>query len=133
MHTGILNRLRLFPAMRFMNRTEPSGRYLEVNQSPLTGVWQAVCETFAFAEPTECVDHLRQNTTVAESLPVRVGTKTTTFEPAVSERLTFYVRNPIAIEADDVLRRNDGTLWTIVRVERPRYRARWTAVFCRTN
>ena len=33
---------------------------LEVNLSPLTGVWQAVCETFVFAEPTENVAHLRQ-------------------------------------------------------------------------
>ena len=33
---------------------------LEVNQSPLTSIWQAVCETFAFAEPTETVDHLRR-------------------------------------------------------------------------
>ena len=100
---------------------------LEVNQSPLTGVWQAVCETFAFAKPTETIEHLRQNDTVA-SLPVRVGPMTTTFEPAESHRLTFYVRNPIAVEPEDVIRRNDGSLWSIVRVEGPRYRDRWTAV-----
>jgi len=102
---------------------------LEVNQSPLTGVWQAVCETFAFAEPTECVDHLRQAAVVTASLPVRTGTMTTILEPEVSHRLTFYVRDTIDVEPNDVLRRSDGSLWTLVRVESPRYRARWTAVF----
>ena len=102
---------------------------LEVNLSPLTGVWQAVCETFAFAEPTEHVDHLRQNVTVAELLPVRVGPMIETLEPEVSKRLTFYVRDAITVEPDDVFQRLDGSLWKIVRVERPRYRARWTAVF----
>ena len=102
---------------------------LEINRSPLTGIWQAVCETFAFAEPTETVDHLRQDETVAGSVPVRVGTLTTTLEPEVSHRLTFYVRNPITVEPDDTFRRSDGSLWKIVRIERPLYRARWTAVF----
>ena len=102
---------------------------LEVNLSPLTGVWQAVCETFAAAEPTESVEHLRQDVTIA-TLPVRIGTMTTTLEPDISRRLTFYVREPIAVEANDVFRRSDGSLWQIVRVEYPRYRARWTMVFC---
>ena len=100
---------------------------LEVNLSPLTGVWQAVCETFAFAQPTETVEHLRQNVVMA-SFPVRVGAMTTTLEPEVSRRLAFYVREPIAVESNDVLRRSDGSLWTIIRVELPQYRARWTAV-----
>jgi len=101
---------------------------LEVNLSPLTGLWQAVCETYAFAEPTEHVDHLR-NMTVIESLPVRVGAMTETLEPEVSKRLTFYVRESIDVETNDVLRRSDGSDWTILRVERPQYRSRWTAVF----
>ena len=101
---------------------------LEVNLSPLTGIWQAVCETFAFAEPTETVEHFRQDTIITASLPVRVGTLTTTFESDVSKRLTFYVHNSIAFETDDVFRRSDGSLWKIVRVERPLYRARWTVV-----
>jgi len=100
---------------------------LEVNQSPLTHVWQAVCETFAFAEPTECVDHLRQDVLLA-SLPVRVGPITTILSPEVSHRLSFYVRDLADVEANDLLRRSDGSLWTIVRVERPRYRTRWTVV-----
>ena len=111
---------------------EPNGTVwtiLEVNLSPLTEVWQAVCETFAFAEPTEHVDHLRQSSTVAELMPVRVGVMTETFEPEVIKRLTFYVREAIAVEPDDVFRRMDDTLWKIVRVERPQYRSRWTAVF----
>ena len=118
--------------------TEPGGTLwtiLEVNQSPLTGVWQAVCETFAFAIPTENVAHLRQvggqYVSVAVSLPVRVGTKTTTLEPEVSERLPFYVHDPITVEPDDVFQRSDGTRWKIVRVERPQYRARWTTVLGR--
>jgi len=102
---------------------------LEVNQSPLTGIWQAVCETYAFAEPTEHVDHLRQAGVVTASLPVRVGTMTTLLEPEVSHRLTFYVRDSMDAESNDVLRQSDGSLWTIVRIERPRYRTRWTAVF----
>jgi len=102
---------------------------LEVNQSPLTGIWQAVCETFAFAEPTEHVDHLRQSMTVAELLPVRVGAMTETLEPEVVKRLAFYVRELIAVEPGDVFQRLDGSLWKIVRVERPKYRSRWTAVF----
>lgn len=102
---------------------------LEVNQSPLTGVWQAVCETFAFAEPAERVDHLRQAAVVTASLPVRMGPLTTILEPEVSHRLTFYVRDPIDVEANDVLRRSDGSLWSIVRIERPMYRSRWTTVF----
>ena len=101
---------------------------LEVNLSPLTGLWQAVCETCACALPTEQVDHLR-SMMVIESLPVRVGTMTETLEPAVSKRLTFYVREPIEVEPDDVFRRSDGSLWSIIRVERPKYRTRWTAVF----
>jgi hypothetical protein len=101
---------------------------LEVNLSPLTGVWQTVCETFVFAEPTEHVAHLRQDVAIAESLPVRVGTKTTTFEPEFSERLTFFVREPIIIEPNDVFRRSDDTQWRIVRVERPANHARWTVV-----
>ena len=101
---------------------------LEVNRSPLTDVWQAVCETFAFAESTETVAHLRQDATVTESLPVRVGTLTTTLESGISRRLTFYVREPIVAEPNDVFRRNDGSLWTITRIERPLYRARWTTV-----
>jgi nicotinate-nucleotide pyrophosphorylase len=101
---------------------------LEVNRSPLTSIWQTVCETFAFAEPTENVDHLRQDVVVA-SLPVRVGAMTTTLESTVSHRLTFYIRDSITVESNDVLRRSDGSLWKIVRVERPMYRARWTAVY----
>ena len=101
---------------------------LEVNRSPLTDIWQVVCETFAFAEPTETVDHLRQGVAVTQTLPVRIGTLTTTLESEVSRRLTFYVRDPIAAEPNDVFRRNDGSLWKIVRVERPLYRARWTTV-----
>ena len=102
---------------------------LEVNHSPLTGVWQAVCETFAFAKPTEHVDHLRQSATVAALIPVRVGSITETLEPEM-KRLTFYVREAIAVEPNDVFRRWDGSLWKIVRVERPKYRAQWTAVVC---
>jgi len=105
---------------------------LEVNLSPLTGMWQAVCETFAFAEPTEHVDHLR-NMMIIESLPVRVSAMTETWEPEVSKRLTFYVRDPIVIEPNDIFRRSDGSLWSIIRVERPQYRNRWTAVFGRTD
>ena len=104
---------------------------LEVNLSPLTGIWQAVCETLAFAEPMEHVDHLRRDITVAELLPVRVGAMTETWEPEVGRRLTFYFREPIAVESDDLFRRLDGSLWKVVRVERPKYRARWTAVFVR--
>jgi hypothetical protein len=110
---------------------EPDGTVwtiLEVNQSPLTSVWQAVCETFACSEPAEYVDHLRQTAVVTASLPVRLGPMTTILEPEVSHRLTFYVRDPIDVEANDVLRRSDGSLWSIVRVERPIYRARWTTV-----
>jgi hypothetical protein len=102
---------------------------LEVNLSPLTGLWQAVCETFAFAEPTEHVDHLRQGVTIAELLPVRVSAMTETMEPEVGKRLTFYVRDAIAVEPEDQFRRLDGSLWQIVRIERPMYRARWTTVF----
>jgi hypothetical protein len=105
---------------------------LEVNLSPLTGVWQAVCETFVFAAPTENVEHLRliggQYIPLALSLPVRVGTKTTTYEPDFSERLSFYVRSQINVKPDEVFRRSDGTQWKIVRVERPAYRGRWTVV-----
>ena len=105
---------------------------LEVNQSPLTGIWQAVCETFAFAEPAESVDHFRQSSIVA-SLPVRVGALTMTLEPEVAERLTFYLppsssMGLIDVEPNDFFQRSDGTQWKIVRVERPMYRARWTAV-----
>jgi len=106
---------------------------LEVNLSPLTDVWQAVCETFAAAEPTEHVDHLRQSAIVTELLPVRVGPMTETLEPEFIKRLTFYVPpsnniGAIAVESGDVFRRLDSSLWQIVRVERPQYRARWTAV-----
>ena len=101
---------------------------LEVNRSPLTEIWQLVCETFSSAKPTENVAHLRQETTVMASLPVRVGSLTTILEPEVSHRLTFYVRGAITAEQNDVFRRDDGSLWTIVRVEKPIYRARWTAV-----
>ena len=101
---------------------------LEANLSPLTGVWQTVCETFAFALPTESVDHLRRGAVLTAALPVRVGTLMTTLEPEVSGRLTFYVRDPIAVEADDMFRRSDGSLWKIVRVEHPLYRTRWTVV-----
>ena len=100
---------------------------LEVNQSPLTGIWQAVCETFAFAKPTENVVQLRQGTTVA-TLPVRVGQMTTTLEPEKSHRLTFYVPTPVIAEQGDVLQRSDGSQWTIVKIEKPTYRRRWTAV-----
>ena len=101
---------------------------LEVNLSPLTGIWQAVCETFAFAKPTESVDHLRQSAVITAALPVRAGVQTTILEPEVSERLTFYVRDPMVVETNDVFRRSDGSLWQIVRVERPLYRTRWTVV-----
>jgi len=106
---------------------------LEVNQSPLTNIWQAVCESFAFAKATENVAHLRQGVTVTASLPVRVGAMTTILEPDVSHRLTFYVRpsiggTAITAEQGDIFKRSDGSLWTIVRVEKPMYRARWTAV-----
>jgi len=104
---------------------------LEVNLSPLTGIWQAVCETFAFAQPAESVDHLRQAMIVA-SLSVRVGSVTTTLESGITQRLTFYVREPIAVESGDMLRRSDGSLWKIVRVECPLYRARWTAIVTTT-
>ena len=118
--------------------TDPNGAVwtiLEVNHSPLTGVWQVVCETFAFAEPTEHVDHLRANTVIAELLPVRTGPMIETLEPDTSKRLTFYVPpsnniGAIAVQPDDVLRRLDGSRWKIVRVEHPKYRARWTAVVC---
>ena len=111
---------------------EPGGTVwtiLEINHSPLTGIWQAVCETFTFAEPTETVDHLRQDVIVTASVPVRVGAMTTILEPDVSQRRAFYVRDPIAVEADDVFRRNDGSLWKLIRVENPLYRARWTVVY----
>jgi len=111
--------------------TDPNGAVwtiLEVNPSPLTGVWQAVCETCVFAEPTEHVDHLRQGIAVAELLPVRTGTVIETLEPEVSKRLTFYVPGQIAVEPEDVFRRLDGSLWKIVRVEHPKYRTRWTAI-----
>lgn len=110
---------------------------LEVNRSPLTGIWQAVCETFAFAVPTENVEHLRQQgaiyITIMPSLPVRVGTKTTIFVPEFSERLTFYVRpatggGAAGLEPNDIFRQSDGSQWKIIRVEHPLYRARWTAV-----
>ena len=75
---------------------------LEVNLSPLLGVWQVVSETFAFAEPTEHVDHLRQSATVAALIPVRVGSMTETFDllhnhfhvfSALSMAQTSFVRN----------------------------------------
>ena len=116
---------------------------VESNCSPLTGVWQAVCETFAFAEPTETVEHVRQGVVIA-SLPVRTGVEAMTWESSLGasseslwvRRLSFYVRGTMAAELatelatewDDVLRRGDGSLWKIVKVERPRYRARWTTV-----
>jgi hypothetical protein len=53
---------------------------------------------------------------------------TTSVASEVSHRLTFYVRDPIEVETHDVLRRNDGSLWSIVQVDKPMYRARWTAV-----
>ena len=99
---------------------------LEVNHSPLTGIWQVVCESFTFAEPTETVDHLRQGIVITESLPVRVGTLTTILEPDVSQRLTFYVQDSIAVASGDVFRRSDGSLWRINRIESPLYRAGWT-------
>jgi hypothetical protein len=107
----------------------------EVNHSPLPAVWQAVCETFASAKTTETVVHLRQGAALA-SLPVRVGPMTTTLEPEESQRLTFYVcpsidSDPIIAEPNDTLQRSDGTLWSIVRVEKPMYRRRWTAVVTR--
>ena len=116
--------------------TDPNGAVwtiLEVNHSPLTGIWQTVCETFAFAEPTEHVDHLRQSSIVSALIPVRVGAITETMEPEFTKRLTFYVspsneNGAIAVEPDDVFQRLDGSQWKIVRVERPKYRARWTAV-----
>jgi hypothetical protein len=105
---------------------------LEVNLSPLTGLWQAVCETFAFAEPTETVEHLRQldesYLSVTATVPVRVGTITTILGSTVSHKLTFYVRDSITVERGDFFRRNDGSLWKIVRVESPLYRERWTSV-----
>jgi hypothetical protein len=101
---------------------------LEVNLSSLTGIWQAVCETFAFAEPTEHVDHLRAGMTIAELIPVRVGAMTETMESDIFKRLTFYVRDTVVVEPEDVFQRTDGSLWKIVRIERPKYRARWTAV-----
>ena len=103
---------------------------LEVNQSPLTEVWQAVCETYALAKPTETIVHLRQGITLA-TVQVRVGPMTTTLESEESYRLTFYVRDPMIAEPNDVLQRSDGSLWTIVRVEKPMYRRRWTAVVTR--
>ena len=103
---------------------------LEVNQSPLTEIWQVVCETCTLAKPTETIVHLRQGTTLA-TLPVRVGAMTTTLEPEESHRLTFYVQNPIIAEPNDALQRSDGSLWIIVRVEKPMYRRRWTAVVTR--
>jgi len=111
--------------------TDPNGAVwtiLEVNHSPLTGIWQTVCETFAFAEPTEHVDHLRQSSIVSALIPVRVGAMTETLEPEFAKRLTFYVRDAIAVEPNDMFQRLDGSQWKIVRVERPKYRARWTAV-----
>jgi hypothetical protein len=127
----------LLPGDEILETSGTVWTVLEVNQSLLTGVWQAVCETFAFAEPTEKVDHIRlvggQYVPIALSLPVRVGTKTTTLEPNVSERLPFYVRpsagvEAIVVEPNDVFRQSDGSQWKIVRVERPAYRARWTVV-----
>ena len=103
---------------------------LEVNHSPLSEIWQAVCETFASAKATETVVHLRQGAPLA-SVPVRVGSMTTTLEPEEAQRLTFYVRDPIIAEPNDALQRTDGTLWSIVRVEKPTYRRRWTAVVTR--
>ena len=103
---------------------------LEVNKSPLTNVWQVVCETFAFAEPTESVEHIRNNVRIA-TLPVRVGPMTTIVESEVSQRLTFYVRDPIIVEVSDVFQRNDGSQWAIIRTEHPKYRARWTSVYTR--
>jgi len=100
---------------------------LEINLSPLTRIWQAVCETFASAQPTETVEHLRQEMLLA-SLPARTGALTTTLESEVSQRLTFYLPDPIAAEPGDRLRRSDGSTWTITRIDLPQYRARWTAV-----
>ena len=100
---------------------------LEVNLSPYTGMWQAVCETYAYAVPTESIEHIRNDVVIA-SLAVRVGVMTTVTEPALSHRLTFYVRELLDIEPGDVFRRNDETDWTIVRMERPKYRSRWTSV-----
>jgi hypothetical protein len=99
---------------------------LEVNYSPLACVWQTVCETFVFAEPTECVDHLRQDVTLTSSLPVRIGTLSSTES---AKQLPFYIRDAVVVEPNDVFLRSDGTLWRIVRVERSANRARWTAAF----
>jgi hypothetical protein len=108
---------------------------LEVNFAPLTGLWQAVCETFAFAKPTEFVDHYRQLEgavmLVRSSLPVRIGVHTTILEPEVSRRLTFYVRDSLDAMQDDIFVRSNDTHWKIVRVDRPQYRERWTTVATR--
>ena len=75
------------------------------------------------------VEHLRGDVPIA-LLPVRIGAVITTLGSELSCRLTFYVRDPISVESGDVLRRVDGTHWSIQRVEFPQYRARWTAVIC---
>lgn len=110
---------------------------LEANLSPLTGLWQAVCETSSFAVPTEQAEHLRPSGnvfTVLATLPVRVGDGTTIFKPVqdalpvTTEQRTFYMNGLPEILADDLLRRSDGSLWKILRVESPMYRARWTKI-----
>ena|GEM_PF-3008034 len=111
---------------------------LEVNISPLTGVWQLVCETYSLAATTGYVNHGRSadglDVFIREGIAVRHGK---IIHTANQKRLTFYIPpeeyTACQFLPDDCLywqeEQSSGlSSWMITQIERPVYRARWMVI-----
>jgi hypothetical protein len=107
---------------------------VEVNHSPLTGLWQCVSQTYrAGFSAEEQVDHLRPAGSgtwivVADSIPAKFGAVIQTFAEEAHRTMTVYLKQPITALPGDALRTTDQTVWKIERIQTPLHREGWREV-----
>lgn len=115
---------------------------LEVNRSDLNGTWQCVARMYAVHFGLdEYVDHLRPAFTKTPAgtlqrgyrvLETGIAAKFSTAEQAVEgvwkESLYALIQEAIDVETDDALRRADGSVYRIKKLQQPLYSSGWTEI-----
>lgn len=115
---------------------------VEVNRSELNDTWQCVARMYATRFGLdEFVDHLRGAYTKSSGGSLQRGFRVLktgiaakfsppiqTFSDGRKESIHALTRESIEAELQDVLRRADGTLYTIEKIQAPLFRNGWTEI-----
>lgn len=115
---------------------------LEVNRSELNETWQCVAQMYAIRFGLdEQADQLRTAytkssagilqrgfRTIKTGIPVRFSAVSVLLGETREETLYGLTRDPIDVENRDMLRRADGTLYEIEKIQMPLYRNGWAEI-----